>query len=565
MIRTGACDVLIISWGCDLVGGAASGMFEEMITGLANAVFSFALMLLSWIWSAIGSTTVPQTSADWLYTWAGRVFALTLPITVGLLILQVVTTVLRSRSSSGVGRSVLMAGVAVFGTSVSLPVIHLLTSAVDAVADGMTQLTFGDMEQIGQRFQDMLGAVVMVDEATGGLNFGLLGAGSVLAGAVAFIIFGLMLVFGALAVWAALLIRSMLLYITIVLAPIAIMGLAWEYTRGWFRRWVAVVNTLVWSKLAIMIVFGLGVSAIEGADFGTDGAGAVSVLLSGALMMLMAASCRSPASASCPSSATRCTPAPCIGAGRPQRVPGRTHCPGPTLPGSCGSSPLLMAGGRPMARALWPIARDPHRAVRPHRRRDETEAHEAPTKRRRQPADPRLRAPRGNLILAPRVGIRCPPRRRAGPASRGMATPEASGPAERPQAHPPRDGCRTRPPAAEATRIKHSPNIARQHLRQTHPTVRTGLRATPLTGGGLSPGQITMTTATREPGREGSRRDRQRRRRVDGDADRRAASPRRRLRRSSRVRTGRPADGSVHELRRRQPAVPTATRRQRWW
>lgn len=289
MIRAGACDVLIISWGCDLVGGAASGMFEEMITGLANAVFSFALMLLTWVWTAISETTVPQTSADWLYTWAGRVFGLTLPITVGLLILQVVTTVLRSRSTAGIGRVVLMAGAAVFGTSISLPIVHLLTSAVDAVADGMTQLTFGDMEEVGERLRDVLDAVVMVDEATGGLNFGLLGAGSVLAGAVAFIIFGIMLVLGALAVWAALLIRSMLLYITIVLAPIAIMGLAWDYTRGWFKKWVAVANTLIWSKLAIMVVFGLGVSAIEGADFGTDGAGAVGVLLSGALMMLMAA------------------------------------------------------------------------------------------------------------------------------------------------------------------------------------------------------------------------------------------------------------------------------------
>lgn len=289
MIRAGACDALIISWGCDIVGGAASGMFEEMITGLANAVFSFALMLLTWVWSAIDATTTPQTSADWLYLWAGRVFGLTLPITVGLLILQVVSNLLRSHSTAGIGRTVLMAGVAVFGTALSLPVIHLLTTGVDAVADGMTQLTFGDMEQIGDRLRSALDAVVMVDEATGGLNFGLLGAGSVLAGAVAFIIFGIMLVLGALAVWAALLIRSMLLYITIVLAPIAIMGLAWDYTSGWFKRWVAIANTLIWSKLAIMVVFGLGVSAIEGADFGTDGAGAVGVLLSGALMMLMAA------------------------------------------------------------------------------------------------------------------------------------------------------------------------------------------------------------------------------------------------------------------------------------
>ncbi|WP_169792029.1 type IV secretion system protein [Jiangella muralis] len=242
------------------------------------------------MWSAIDQTTTPATEADWLYEWAGRIFGITLPLTVGLLILQVITVVLRDGGHrDGVGRAVARSGAAVFGTAVSLPVIHLLTSAVDALGHDLTAATFGDMGQVGDRLQQVFATVAVIDQATGGLNYGLLGGGSVIAGAVAFVIFGILLVLGALAVWGALLVRSMLLYVVIVMGPIAIMGLAWQYTSGWFRSWIAVVNALVWTKLAVMVVFGLGVSAIAGADFGSDGPGAVGVLLSGALMMLMAA------------------------------------------------------------------------------------------------------------------------------------------------------------------------------------------------------------------------------------------------------------------------------------
>ncbi|SDU17475.1 type IV secretion system protein [Jiangella alkaliphila] len=290
MIDRGACDLLVISWGCDLVGDAASGMAEDLITAVAAAVFGFAVTLLGWVWTAIEETTTPVTDADWLYEWAGRIFGITLPITVALLILQVITIVLRDGGArDGVGRAVARAGAAVFGTAVSLPVIHLLTSAVDALGTDLTAATFGDMDQVGDRLQQVFATVAVIDQATGGLNYGLLGGGSVIAGAVAFIIFGILLVLGAIAVWGALLVRSMLLYVVIVMGPIAIMGLAWQYTSGWFRSWIAVVNALVWTKLAVMVVFGLGVSAIAGADFGSDGPGAVGVLLSGALMMLMAA------------------------------------------------------------------------------------------------------------------------------------------------------------------------------------------------------------------------------------------------------------------------------------
>ncbi len=44
----------------------------------------------------------------------------------------------------------------------------------------------------------------------------------------------------------------MLLDIAVVMGPLAIMGLACEKTHGWFKKWVAVVIALIFTKLAVM-------------------------------------------------------------------------------------------------------------------------------------------------------------------------------------------------------------------------------------------------------------------------------------------------------------------------
>lgn len=283
------CDNPITGWSCDVVGDAAGGAFEDMIKGAAEAVLGWAVSVMGWLWGGITATTTPQTDAGFLYTWAGRIFAITLPVTVGFLALQVITVMLSTRSTSGMVGAVARAGAAVVGTSLSLPVIHLLTQAVDGLAVGLTEATFGDLDQLGIRFGSTM-AFIFTGGTGGGspINFALLGGGSIVAGAFAAIVFGFLLAAGSLAVWGALIIRTMLLYIVIVMGPIAIMGSAWKPTRSWTRRWISLVITLIVTKLAVMIVFGLGVSALEGVDFGSDGAGAVGVMLSATLMLLLA-------------------------------------------------------------------------------------------------------------------------------------------------------------------------------------------------------------------------------------------------------------------------------------
>ncbi|RIQ29144.1 type IV secretion system protein [Jiangella rhizosphaerae] len=285
------CEVPIIGGGCTILEGPG-GWFEDMITSAAGAVFGFAMSLMSWIWNLITTTTTPHTDASFVYEWAGRVFGIALPITVGFLVIQIVTLLLRNRSGAGIVKSVVLAGVAVLCTAASVPIIHLFTTAVDGISHDLTAITFGDLDSVGDRFTEILSTVL--DSAGAmpgqdGADYAVLGGGSVVAGAFGFIVFGVFLVFGALAVFAALLVRTMLLDIAVVLGPLAIMGLAWDKTHGWFRKWISLVIALIFTKLAVMIVFGLGVSGLESLSFSNDGAGVVGVLLTSTLMLMLAA------------------------------------------------------------------------------------------------------------------------------------------------------------------------------------------------------------------------------------------------------------------------------------
>ena len=280
------CDVPVIGdVGCNPIWDGPESWFESAITSAAGAIYGFAMSMLSWIWDLINDITRPQTDAPFIYEWASRVFAISLPIIVAFLVIQVSMIVLRTRSSEGLGKAVAMAGVAVLGTAASVPIVHLLTSAVDSLADDLTVLVFDDLDNLGTQFTDAvgLGADLSAEQMAA------VGAGSVVAGAFGFVVFGVFLVLGAIGVFGALLIRTMLLYVTMVMGPLAIMGLAWEKSRSWFKIWVGVTVTLIVSKLAIMIVFGLGVTVLETLSFGEGGAGIAGAMLTGTLMLLMAA------------------------------------------------------------------------------------------------------------------------------------------------------------------------------------------------------------------------------------------------------------------------------------
>jgi len=189
-------------------------------------------------------------------------------------------TVLRNRGSAGLGRAVWGGAAAVLGTFAAVPVVALLVSAVDALAMDLAAITSGDIETlIGQ-----VTALLLGDSTADGAH--LIGGG--LVGTVGAIILGFLTVVGAVAVWVALLIRAMLLYVVVVIAPICFAGLVWEPARGWFRRWLTMIVALVFTKLGVVLVFSLGVSAVGTAGLGDSSWEQLGQLFAGLVMLLMA-------------------------------------------------------------------------------------------------------------------------------------------------------------------------------------------------------------------------------------------------------------------------------------
>jgi TrbL/VirB6 plasmid conjugal transfer protein len=292
------CDWWGVSSVCDAVGDAASGIAEDasvsVLRTVARAVTGFAGQVLESLWDLIQTVTTPQTDAEFLYRWAGLLFGISLPLTVAFMCFQVIGSVLRARgvSAAGIGQAVLGAAAAIFGTAMSLPVVHYLTGMVDGAADAMTAVTLGDVDQLGESFSAAVGGDgVLVSELFTPLGrrevVGEALAG-VLGGLVGMIVLGFLMAMGAIAVFAALLIRTLLLYVVIVTGPIAFLGLVWSPTRVWFRRWATAVVALIFTKLGVVVVFGLGISAMNTLDMDGGLLEVLGRLLTGTVLVLIA-------------------------------------------------------------------------------------------------------------------------------------------------------------------------------------------------------------------------------------------------------------------------------------
>ncbi|WP_329484242.1 type IV secretion system protein [Kribbella sp. NBC_01484] len=83
------------------------------------------------------------------------------------------------------------------------------------------------------------------------------------------------------------LLREVALIAFVVFAPVALASWTWSATRHWLRRWIEIVGALLFSKVAMAVVFTLGFSAV-----GASGQGNASNLgsfFAGILLIAMAA------------------------------------------------------------------------------------------------------------------------------------------------------------------------------------------------------------------------------------------------------------------------------------
>ena len=250
---------------------------DEIATSAANDAFSnlagwfgrAASEATTWLWQEIGSATSvnldsPQLGTDLLAT-----SAIAVVLSLGLFLLQVITSVLR-REPSGMGRAVKGLFIALVASVFALSVTKISLGVVDSLSEGVVSYTMGTNIE-------GLGAKLAIGSIQGVANPAIV------------LLFSLIILAAVVVVWAAMMVRKMMIIIAAVLTPLAFSGATADITRGWVRKWIEFMAAMIASKLLLVIIFMIGVSVIEGAGMTAQpGPGQqLTQLATGSLILLM--------------------------------------------------------------------------------------------------------------------------------------------------------------------------------------------------------------------------------------------------------------------------------------
>jgi hypothetical protein len=227
--------------------------FNDLATSAANDAFSniaawfgkAASQATTWLWGEIGSATSVNINSPQLTTDLLATSAIAVVLSLGLFLLQVITSVLR-REPSGLGRALKGLVISLVASVFALSVTRILLGVVDSLSEGVVSYTMG------------------TNIAGLGAQLAIGGIGGVTNPAVV-LLFSLVILAAVVVVWAAMMIRKMMIIIAAVLTPLAFSGATADITRGWVRKWIEFMAAMIASKLLLVIILMIGVSVIDGA------------------------------------------------------------------------------------------------------------------------------------------------------------------------------------------------------------------------------------------------------------------------------------------------------------
>ena len=232
---------------CGVVGSAGGSAANLVLDAIGHAFVSAAQQVADIALSALDATTQIDLTATWFTSNLGVIAAVTLPAVVGLFSLQVMGSVLR-REPGGLGRALVGLAKATLGAAMAIAATQLAIVATDQICAVIAASAGTSVKDAAQRF----------------LNLTWLAGPT--AGPVLQMLLGVAIIIGSMLLWAVLLFRKASVLLVAVFAPVAFAGAVWDQTRGWSRRWIEVMASLVLCKIVIVVVFVLGVSA-----FATNG------------------------------------------------------------------------------------------------------------------------------------------------------------------------------------------------------------------------------------------------------------------------------------------------------
>jgi hypothetical protein len=246
------------SFGESAVNSAWDSFLRWSANGLADLSAS--------VFDRFSSSTSPRFDQKWWRDNLDLMIGVSLPILVAVFVLQCVSAVIR-REPGRLGHAIVGALLGTAGVPLAVGVISTCGALVDELSLGIlgTDTTAAGIKRM--------------TDITAYLTAPTLGGVLLLA-----VQLGLLATF---ALYFVMLVREVALVAFVVFAPIAMASWTWSATRHWLRRWVEIVGALLFSKVAMAVVFTLGFSAV-----GASGQGNASNLgsfFAGILLIAMAA------------------------------------------------------------------------------------------------------------------------------------------------------------------------------------------------------------------------------------------------------------------------------------
>ncbi len=249
------------------ITSAAGSVADTAFTHMAAYFGQSATHATTWLWQQIDSATSLDLRSPALATEMAATTAIAGVLCLGLFLVQVITATLRGHPG-GLGRAFTGLIVAFVGSAFALATTRLLIAAVDALADGVVRYTLGtNISGLGTK-----------------LSFAYLA--NINNPATALLV-SLVVLAAVVVVWAAMMIRKLMLLLAAVLAPLAFSGATADITRSWVRRWIEFVAAMVVSKLLLVIIFGLGITVLDGGGKNGGGLGQGATQLAGGTVILL--------------------------------------------------------------------------------------------------------------------------------------------------------------------------------------------------------------------------------------------------------------------------------------
>ncbi|MGO4680250.1 conjugal transfer protein TrbL [Microbacterium sp. 2MCAF23] len=268
------CDVPVISAVCSTVGKGAATLVAAPFDWLAHAMGQAASWMFTAVWSVFDTTTLVVVTRPGYVGVYNILFGVAVFIMLTFFCLQLITGVIH-RDPTALSRAALGLAKSILGSFVLVTLTGLLLEIVDQLCIGIIQATGNTMQSMSERIGLLVAGLTTINIAAPGV------------GAVVTIFLAGLAIAAAVIVWFSLLVRKALLLVAIVFGPIALAGLTWDATKGWFGKWATFVVAMIASKLVMTVIFLVAISQVAAPI--TPDLASVSDPIAGIVLMFMAA------------------------------------------------------------------------------------------------------------------------------------------------------------------------------------------------------------------------------------------------------------------------------------